>query len=124
MRLIGLDSILPLIAADHYLFKVIANESGAIFFPYTIEHRDAGQSGIRYADNYAGNALAAMIKPGRVEFRYHKQFSDERVRKIASELLSVPALTFAANFAVTYQNRFLIVGGEACDVPPSAPEVT
>ena len=115
MRLIGLDSVLPMIAEEHYLFKAIANESGAIFFPSSTEHRDAGQTGIRYADNYVGNALAAMIKPGRVEFRYHKQFSDDRVRKIAIELLSDRALAFMASFAVTYQNRFLIVGGEPCD---------
>jgi hypothetical protein len=115
VRIIGIERIFPITADDHYLFKAIANESDAIFFPSTIEHRDAGQSSIRYADNYEGNALAAMIKPGHVEFRYHKQFSDNRVRKIAVELLSHPALAFAATFSVTYQNRLLVVGGEVCD---------
>lgn len=51
-----------------------------------------------------------MIKPGLVEFRYHQQFTDERVRKIAVELLLHPALAFASTFSVTYQNRVLIVG--------------
>lgn len=110
MQWIGLESILPMIAEKHYQFKAIVNESGAIVFPVTTEHRDAGQTNIRYADNYEGNALAAMIKPGLVEFRYHQQFTDERVRKIAAEFLSHPALAFASTFSVTYQNRVIIVG--------------
>ena len=114
MRLIGLESVVRLTDEEHYLFKAIANETGAIFFPSSTEHRDAGQFGIRYADNYEGNALAAVIKPGRIEFRFHKQFSDERVRQIAAEVLSDPLLDFANTFTVTYQNRILIVGGESC----------
>ena len=112
MKLIGLDSILTLTTEEHFLFKAIVNESGAVFFPHSQEHRDATQFGIRYADNYEGNALAAMIKPGRIEFRFHKQFSDDRVRKIASEMLTDPLLSFAAGFSVTYQNRLLINGNE------------
>lgn len=110
MQLIGLDSILHIIADMHYQFKAIVNESVAIVFPATTEHRDAGQANIRYADNYEGNALAAMIKSGLVEFRYHQQFTDERVRKIAAEFLSHPSLAFASTFGVTYQNRVIIVG--------------
>ncbi|MFO0979696.1 MAG: hypothetical protein U0996_25075, partial [Planctomycetaceae bacterium] len=58
MRVIGVESVLALAACEHFLFKAVFNESGAIFFPSTTEHRDAGQAGIRYADNYEGNALA------------------------------------------------------------------
>lgn len=68
MLIYGLQSVLPLLQEEHYQFKLLANEKGVVLFPIEIEHRDAGQHGIRYADNYEGNALAAMVKPGGVAF--------------------------------------------------------
>ena len=115
MRLIGLNIVEALIAEPHYDFKLIANDTGVIFFPRSTEHRNAGQAGIRYADNYTGNALAAIVKPGRIEFRFHKEFTDDMVRDIAITILSDPLMAFAATFDVTYQNRFLIAGGVPCD---------
>lgn len=104
----GFDSIASLIEHDGYLFKLLANDSGVILFPHTTEHRDAGRTGIKYADDSQGNALAAMVKRGRIEFRFHQQFSDDRVKQLAQRMLTLPELDFAKSFAVTYQSRTLI----------------
>jgi len=110
MIVYGFDSIVSMLEQDGYLFKMLANDSGILLFPHTTEHRDATQPGIKYADDSSGNALAAMVKPGRIEFRYHRQFTDERVKQLAERILTLPELAFAHSFAVTYQARTLILG--------------
>lgn len=108
----GFDSITSMLEEDGYLFKLIANESGVVLFPHTKEHRDSAQPGIRYEDESAGNALAAMVKPGRIEFRFHKSFSDERFKQLANRLLALPEFKFASGATATYQARILIHGSE------------
>jgi hypothetical protein len=110
MIVYGIDSIATLLEQDGYLFKMLANESGVVLFPYTTEHRDATEPGIKYADDSGGNAIAAMVKPGHIEFRHHRLFSDERVRRLAERILALPELEFARSFAVTYQSRTLTLG--------------
>ena len=110
MIVYGFDSIASMLEQDGYLFKMLANDSGVAFFPHTTEHRDATQSGIRYADDSGGNALAAIVKLGRIEFRYHRQFTDERVKQLAERILTLPELEFAHSFTVSYQGRILIRG--------------
>jgi hypothetical protein len=110
MIVYGLDSVESMLETDGYLFKLVANETAVFFFPHTSEHRDAKQPGLSYEDDSAGNALAAMVKPGRIEFRFHRAFSDERVRNLAQRIIDHPDIAFASTFAVTYQGRTLIPG--------------
>ena len=110
MIVYGLDSIATLLEQDGYVFKLLANDTGVVLFPHTMEHRHATQSGIKYADDSRGNALAAMVKPGRIEFRFHRGFSDERVTALATRMLALPELAFAQTFTVSYQARTLIHG--------------
>ena len=110
MIVYGFDSIAPLLENDGYLFKLLANDTGVVLFPHTTEHRDATQPGIKYADDSRGNALAAMVKPGRIEFRFHRGFSDERVKKLSERILALPELQFALAATITYQARTLIHG--------------
>ena len=107
MIIYGYDSIASMLELDGYQFKMLLNEIGVVLFPCTTEHRDAAQPGIHYADDYQGNALAAMVQPGRVEFRYHRQFSDQRVKQLVARMLKLPELDFAREFVVTYQARTL-----------------
>ena len=112
MIVYGFDSIAPLLENDAYLFKLLANDTGVVLFPHTTEHRDATRPGITYADDSRGNALAAMVKPGRIEFRFHRGFSDDRVKLLAQRMLAVPELQFAIDTTVTYQARTLIHGSD------------
>lgn len=110
MIVYGFELIAPMLEDDGYLFKLLANEAGVVLFPHTSEHRDSGRLGIKYADDSKGNALAAMVKPGRIEFRLHREFSDERVRQLAERILLLPEMQFGIGATVTYQARTLIFG--------------
>jgi len=112
MIIYGLESVALLLESDGFLFKLIANETAVYFFPRTTEHRDAKQPGLSYDDDYGGNALAAMVKPNRIEFRFHRAFSDQRVRNLATRIISHPDIAFASNFTVTYQGKTLISGSD------------
>ena len=90
MIVYGFDSIASLLEQDGYLFKLLANEAGVVLFPHNTEHCDAAQPGIKYADDSGGNALAAMVKPGHIEFRFHNQFSDERVKRLVKKYSPCP----------------------------------
>jgi hypothetical protein len=113
MKVYGFNPVEAMLEDEGYLFKLIANENAVFLFPHTTEHRDAKQPGLSYEDDSAGNALAAMVKPGRIEFRYHKSFSDERVRNLFRKIIEPPELAFAAAFSVIYQGRTLLVGQES-----------
>jgi hypothetical protein len=110
MHIYGLDSIRSELDSGGYTVKFVAHDQAAVFFPRTTEHRDAGIQGLSYKDDSKGNALAGMMSPGRIEFRYHSKFSDERVKHIALAILSHPELQFAQGCQVTYQGRVLITG--------------
>jgi hypothetical protein len=87
--------------------KVVLNEAGALFFPSHIQHREQKGPAISYEDDYAGNALAAMLSPGRIEIRYHRDFGDARVANLVRALLSEQRLAFMRGWQVTYQGRTL-----------------
>jgi len=109
MVLLGIEFMLSLVKEDHFSAKMVFNESGAIFFRVNQQHCDQKAEGISYEDNYKGNALAAMLAPGKVEIRYHQKFSDNRVASIMVSLLEHPRLSFMKGWQVTYQGRALSV---------------
>src|SRR5437867_714130 len=102
MLLSGVELIESLSSQGGFAAKMVFNETGAIFFPANLQHRDQKASQISYEDNYAGNALAAMLAPGRIEIRNHKDFSDGNVVRIIRTLLAEPRLSFLRGWQVTY----------------------
>ncbi len=108
MKVIGGDFLRLAIKSDGFYFKLVLNESAAYFFPHTTEHRDVTQPGLSYKDDSLGNALAATIKPGQIDIRFHHSFSDERVRTIVQRLLGHPDAMHLSGLAVNYQGRTLI----------------
>lgn len=87
--------------------KMIFNAKGAIVFPATEQHRDQKASGISYEDDYAGNALAAMLGSGHVEVRFHRSFSDAQVHNILRSLTEHPDLQVIRAWRTTYPGREL-----------------
>ncbi len=104
MLVVGAE-LLEAALADGRSLKAVLNEQGIVFFPVSQEHRASGAAGIWYADDYKGNALAAMITGGRIEIRYHRAFSDQRVAKLMRSLRDQPELTALGGLGVTYQGR-------------------
>ena len=109
MILSGIEFMLSLVEEDHFSAKMVFNESGAIFFGVNQQHCNHKAEGISYEDNYKGNALAAMIAPGKIEIRYHQQFSDNRVASIVASLMEQPRLSFMKGWQVIYQGQNLSV---------------
>ena len=109
MLLIGIDFLQELVEQGEFSAKMVFNDKGAILFPVTQQHRDQKVTGISYEDNYEGNALAAMLAPGRVEIRYHQSFSDRQVGTIIRSLLARPELSFMRGWQFTYQGRQMTV---------------
>jgi hypothetical protein len=88
--------------------KFILNDSGIIFFPATQQHRDTKSHGLSYEDDYRGNAVAGMVTADRVEIRFHKAFSDDRIRTIWRRVLSSPELASARLGQLYYQGREIV----------------
>lgn len=94
-------------AQPYFSAKMVFNERGAIFFPVAQQHQDMKGEGLSYQDNYKGNALAAMLAPGRIEIRFHQTYPDAHVTRIIKSLKQQPELAFMADWEVTYQGRNL-----------------
>lgn len=90
MHLQGLNYITRFVTQPHYSAKMVLNANGAILFPVAAQHRDQSGPGIRYADDHMGNALAAMLSPGKIEVRYHSNYSDQQVAEIIASILADP----------------------------------
>jgi hypothetical protein len=106
MKVLGLESIAHYLVQPGYFVKGLLTDSVVVFFPGTIQHRDVKREGASYEDDYKGNALAATATPGRLDIRFHKDYTDERVRGICRDLLRCPEMAWAASFRVSYQGNF------------------
>ncbi len=94
MYLSGVQFHSSLVAQGGFSAKMVFNQNGAIFISVSQQHRDQKVDSISYEDNDIGNALAAMLAPEKIEIRYQKNFSDQRVAIIVSSLLAQPELSF------------------------------
>ncbi len=101
----GGEHIEDVIAGRAYDAKMVFNDRGAIVFPATRQHRDMKAEGISYEDDYRGNALAAMLRRDAIEIRFHRDYDDQAVARIVSQLLAMPELACLARAQVTYQGR-------------------
>ena len=87
--------------------KMVFNAKGAIFFPASEQHRDQKADGISYEDDYAGNALAALLTNQQIEVRYHRDFADAQVMSLIQLLTGHPGLLSIREWRLTYQGREL-----------------
>lgn len=109
MIVIGSEFIAARVAAGEFCAKLVFNDAGAIFFNADLQHCDQKAAGVSYEDDYRGNALAAMVALGRIEIRFHSDFSDAQVARIVSHLVRMPGLEMMRDWNVTYQGRAIQV---------------
>jgi hypothetical protein len=110
MLILGAEVLETLFAGAVIDVKMVFNERGAILFPASRQHREMTAEGISYEDNYAGNAMAAMVRKEAIEIRFHKSFADAAVAKIVRSLLAKPEMAGLAGARVMYQGRVLLSG--------------
>ena len=111
MVIIGAEHLAELFSGRVYDAKMVFNERGVIVFPATRQHREIKAEGISYEDNYAGNALAAMLRRDAIEIRFHRAFDDKAVGRVLIALLAEPALACFATAQITYQGRAIDSSG-------------
>jgi len=90
--------------------KLLLNESGIAFFDAKQQHSAVKLEGLSYEDDYKGNALAGTFQPGRVDIRFHQDFSDERVWNIWhiwARLCAKDGFPQLETWEVLYQGRKL-----------------
>jgi len=105
MLALGSEILTRLHSGEILQAKMVFNNQGAILFPVTREHRDAKAEGLTYEDNYAGNALAAMLHRDLIEIRFHKSYNDRDVARMINQLKVMPELALLASMRVTYQGK-------------------
>ena len=105
MVISGADYLKNEISQGDFTAKMVFNEQGALIFSVRTQHSHAKAPGISYEHESAGNAVAAMLLPNKIEVRFHQRFSDERIAHLLMKLLSEPELSEMANWEITYQGR-------------------
>ena len=108
MAFVGVGYIARCAEHEYFEAKIVFNEVGGVFGPPTGEHRNMRTEGVCYKDNYEGNALAAMIYPGKIDVRYHKNFSGPRVKEILDALLRHEGLAFMRDWQILSQGHRLL----------------
>lgn len=109
VTVLGVEHLEQLLLGRVHDAKMVFNERGAIVFPVRQQHRDMKAEGISYEDNYDGNALAAMLRAGAIEIRFHRAFDDRAVARIVGRLLALPEFSCMARATVTYQGRVVTI---------------
>jgi hypothetical protein len=103
----GLDTIRGSVDEAPAFGKFIVNETGIIFFRASVQHRDIKLNGLSYEDDYQGNALAGSFISERVDIRFHRDFSDDRIRSLWSRVRSETELSFLRAWPLYYKNRLI-----------------
>lgn len=85
--------------------KFILNDAGIVFFSAAKQHREVKAPGMSYEDDYRGNAAAGVIASGRVEIRFHRDFSEERIRKLWARVLKIPQIAASGLGEVHYHGQ-------------------
>jgi hypothetical protein len=79
-------------------------DTGLAMFPATL-HSQMVYPEIAYKDDSAGNAIAGLLGPTRVELRNHRSYSVARVAELWRRVLARPETALLQTFTVTYQGR-------------------
>ena len=87
--------------------KALLNETGIVIFPASTQHAAIKLRGISYEDDYKGNALAAIFDGHKFEIRWHRDFSEIRVKQLVDTLRRQPQLNSIENHLVTYGGNAL-----------------
>ena len=105
MEIVHPELLKQTLASKGSSVKFILDDSAIVFFPLTQQHRDTKSHGLSYEDDYRGNAVAGLITPAGAEIRFHKAYSDERIRMIWSRLRALPEFSDARLGRLVYQGR-------------------
>src|SRR5580658_9676782 len=103
MVVIGAENLAEKLKAEPLRqYKALMNETGIVIFPASIQHVTIKTHGLSYEDDYKGNALAVIFDGRKFEIRWHREFSEARVKSLVGELLKQPEMPALKEHSVTY----------------------
>jgi len=106
MQIIGATHLEEDLKAEPFRkHKAVLNETGILIFPASVQHATMKADGISYEDDYNGNALAVVFDAHTFEIRWHREFSEDRVRALLHKLRGIVDLASLTAQRVTYQGR-------------------
>lgn len=105
MEIIHLELLKSALAIRGTTVKFILNDSAIVFLPVTQQHRDVKSNGLSYEDDYQGNAVAGLVTPEGAEIRFHRAYSDERIRTIWAKLRALHEFSDSRLRRLVYQGR-------------------
>jgi hypothetical protein len=105
VEIINSELLKATLASNGLSVKFLLGDGIIVFFPLTQQHRDIKSHGLSYEDDYRGNAVAGLVTPSGAEIRYHKGFSDDRIRALWARLRALPECSDARLGRLLYQGR-------------------
>jgi len=105
MEIINSELLQTALASNGLTVKFLLGEGVILFFPVTQQHRDIKSHGLSYEDDYRGNAVAGLVTPSGAEIRFHKAYSDDRIRALWARLRALPEFSDARLSRLLYQGR-------------------
>ena len=106
MIIIGAENLAERLEAEPLRqLKALLNETGIVIFPASIQHATIKLPGISYEDDYKGNALAVIFNGQKLEIRWHRDFTEARVKLLVKDLRKHPELGALKDLSVTYQGK-------------------
>lgn len=107
MNIINFALLRSALATNGPTVKFLMNEDAIAFFPASQQHRDVKPAGLSYEDGYQDNAVAGLITGGKPEIRFHRAYSDDRIRALWDRVRSAPECAGLSFGNLTYQGRLL-----------------
>lgn len=107
MNFYGIEYFSELLQRPHWEAKCLLGEAGLAFFPGGIQHAQAGFPGLTYRDDHTGTAIAGIVKPGVIELRLHRRFSDEHVAALWPRVLTQMPTPALRAFQLTYHGQVM-----------------
>lgn len=105
MEIVNSELLKSALASNGLSVKFLLGEGVIVFFPATQQHRDIKSHGLSYEDDYGGNAVAGLVTPAGAEIRYHKAYSDERIRALWLRLRASLEFSDSRLGRLLYQGR-------------------
>jgi len=106
MIVIGAENLTERLKAEPLRqLKALLNETGIVVFPASIQHAAIKLHGISYEDDYKGNALAVIFDGQKLEIRWHRDFTEARVKLLVNDLRKLPELRALKELSVSYQGK-------------------
>jgi hypothetical protein len=107
MEFYGLEYLVGLAARPNWEAKCLLSDAGFAVFPAQMQHAQTVYPGIRYREDHSGDAIAGMLRAGKIELRFHRRCSDERVAELWRRVIARPEAAALRSFQLTYQGRVL-----------------